>query len=227
MLVAVVLGATGLVGRNLVELLSKNQKFAQIICLNRRHIEGELADKVQQHIIEDFNQLADFDLNLPADCEVAGFCCLGTTRKQAGSKEKFYEVDYSYVIQFANLMWRYQARHLSIVSSLGASSQAKSFYLYTKGKMEEDIKQIGLQSLSLLRPSLLLGERRETRVLEDLFKPVSKLLVGPLAKWQGIEASDVAKAMIILAEQAKPGCHIYPSQVIRELAKGEAVAVND
>jgi len=214
--VAVVIGASGLVGRNLVMALAENPRYEQVICLDRRQV-ADSPTKISRRVI-DFHKLSDLDLALNSDDEVDGYCCLGTTRKQAGSRAKFFEVDHNYVEQFAHLMWRYQAKHLSIVSSLGASPNSISHYAQTKGMMEASVRKIGLLSVSFLRPSLLLGKRDESRFLEDCFKPLGKLLVGPLAGWQGIEALDVAKAMSALAEQAASGHHIYPSLVIKQIA---------
>ncbi|MFW7378569.1 MAG: NAD-dependent epimerase/dehydratase family protein [Oligoflexus sp.] len=213
--VAVVIGASGLVGKQLLLALSENPRYDKIICLDRRPITSPLS-KITRKII-DFDHLIDVDLGLDSTALADGFCCLGTTHKKAGSRKNFFQVDHDYVVQFAQLMWRYQTHHLAIVSSLGASAKTLSHYSRTKGLMEEAVRGLGLVSVSFLRPSLLLGPREESRPLEDWFKPASKLI--PSARFRGIEASDVAKAMMALAEEAKPGYQIYPSEIIRHIAE--------
>lgn len=213
---AVIIGSSGLVGRQVLHLLAENPRYQKVISLGRRHIHG-LDSSVTQEVI-DFSKLSDLSLDLAADTKVDGFCCLGTTRKQAGSRQRLFEVDHDYVVQFAQLMWRYQARHISILSSIGASPHSISHYARTKALMEQDIKQIGLSSVSIMRPSLLLGKRQDQRFFEDLAKSFSKLMIGPLARWAGIEAFDVAKAMLAMAEQAAPGFRIHPSWEMKEIA---------
>lgn len=193
---ALVLGATGLVGRALVAQLKNDQRYRQITCLVR-HCAG-LEGNSCQEVITDFSRMQDYASYFQASHI---YVCLGTTIKQAGSKAAFRAVDFDLVYQAAQLAAMQQALSFVWISSVGADARSRSFYLRTKGELEEAIFAMqGLKRPAQVRPSLLLGERREFRFFERLgtmFAPLySHLLHGRLAKYRPIAAEEVAEQMI-------------------------------
>lgn len=194
---AAIIGATGLVGSNLLGLLIGNNKYEETSIITRT-VPNDLPKKVK-HI-----PLNKGNYTFPANVDTA-FCCLGTTIKKAGSKEAFLKVDLELVIDFAKKAKEAGVKQFAVVSSIGANAKSKNFYLNTKGKVEEQLKSIGFERLVIVQPSLLLGKRNEKRFGEDVGKALYSVFKfifnGPLRKYRGIQAYDVAKAMIVLVEQ--------------------------
>ncbi len=192
----VIIGSTGLVGKNLVDLLTDDKDYTNIYTIARS--KPEHLSKEVIHI--PFNS---GNYELPATCDTA-FCCLGTTMKKAGSKDAFKKVDLEMVVTFARKAKAAGVTRFAVVSSIGANPQSSNFYLKTKGEMEEQLKKVGFDRLVIVRPSLLLGKRNEKRLGEDLGKFFYSLFkfafVGRLQKYKGIAAEEVAKAMIVLVE---------------------------
>ncbi len=194
---ALVAGATGLIGGHLVRRLLSHADYARVHVLTRHAL--SISDpKIIQHRV-DFERLAT-SFNEPADDT---FCCLGTTLRQAGSREAFRRVDHDYPLALANLARLAGARVFLMVSALGADAHSRVFYNRIKGETERDIAALGLSRVVFLRPSLLLGERREFRAGEKAGAVVGRLiapvLVGRLRRYRPIEADDVAAAMLYLA----------------------------
>ncbi|MGL6052969.1 MAG: nucleoside-diphosphate sugar epimerase, partial [Aeromonas salmonicida] len=150
----------------------------------------------------DFEQLADLDLPSPVDI---AFCCLGTTRKQAGSDDAFRRVDPDYVLAFAQLARRHGCQRLIVVSSLGANPRSPALYPRTKGQMEQALLAQSWPRLAIVRPAMLLGNRQPPRRSEQFFQALypllRPLLIGKLRRWRAIDASQVAHAMIVLSQQ--------------------------
>jgi uncharacterized protein YbjT (DUF2867 family) len=193
---AIIIGSTGLVGKNLVELLSESKSYARVYCISRGRPEHQ-SEKLIHIPVNSGNY------EMPPSCTTA-FCCLGTTMKKAGSKGAFKKVDLEMVIDFALKAKEAGVTRFAVVSSIGANAQSSNFYLKTKGEMEDHLKKIGFERLVFVRPSLLLGNRNERRFGEDAGKVLDAVLkfvlVGSLRKYRGIQAKDVAKAMIRLIE---------------------------
>lgn len=215
--VAVVAGASGLVGGALSRLLIESPGWTEVRLLLRRPIPALQAPKVRQ-VIVDWERLADWQAELEAD---AVFCALGTTRAKAGSPEAFRRVDYDYPLQLGQLAKAAGARHFGLVSSVGAKPDSSAFYTRVKGEIELALQALGLPSLAILRPSLLLGDRAEfrfgERVAIAVMRPLGSLFVGPLARYRGIEATAVARAMVRLALAATPGVQTLESEEIARL----------
>lgn len=193
---ALVLGATGLVGSALVGKLKGDPRYAQITCLVRAP--AGLTSANCQEVITDFSRLQHYGEYFQVSHV---YVCLGTTIKQAGSKKAFRHVDFELVYQAAQLAAMHQALSFVWISSVGADARSRSFYLRTKGELEEAIFALdGLNRPAPVRPSLLLGERREFRLAERLaamFAPIySPLLCGRLAKYRPVDAETVAEQMI-------------------------------
>jgi uncharacterized protein YbjT (DUF2867 family) len=209
---ALVAGGTGLVGGHLLRLLGADDHYRQVTSLARR--EGPLPSGVDIQIV-DFEKL---DQLTPLSADDA-FCCLGTTRKAAGSDQAFRHVDFDYVVSFARLARRAGATRFMLVSSLGASSSSSLLYPRTKGECEEAIQAIGFSTVVILRPSFLMGDRGEKRSGEAIgtmmFNLIKPALVGPFRKYAPVEATAVARTLVREAATAPAGITIVDSGGIR------------
>ena len=214
--IALVAGATGLIGSQLVKILLANDNYIKIIQLSRRNTSTQ-TDKLEERIIN-FDNLELGLRDIKAD-DI--FCCLGTTMNQAGSKEAFRKVDYEYVVKLAEIMQNNGARQFLVVSSMGANARSSVFYNRVKGEMELTIKNIPFRAIHIFRPSLLLGKRKEKRVGEKIaafiFKALGFLFIGSMKKYKGIEASEVANAMVNIAASWGEGIFTYESDMIRKI----------
>lgn len=202
--IALIAGATGLVGRQLLSQLLSDPAYRMVIAVVRRPLEIS-HDKLSEKVI-DFASLPEALSGLKAD---HGFCCLGTTLKTAGSKESQYRIDHDFVVAFAQGCHSSGVSRFAVVSSIGANAGSSNFYLRTKGEMERDLHKIPFTGLFILRPSLLLGDRKEYRAAEKaatiVMKLINPLMHGGLKKYRGIHASAVAHEMIrqIRSEETK------------------------
>ena len=209
---ALIAGATGLVGSYLLRMLLQSDRYTKVIALVRRPISTQ-DPKLEQKIV-DFDKLA-VTPGLQAD-DV--FCCLGTTMKKAGSKAAFYEVDYTYVVELAKATSQQFASQFLVVSSMGANKKSAFYYNRVKGEMEEAITRFPFTAIHIFRPSLLTGNRPETRlgekVGEVLMGGLKFAMVGPLRKYRAVPARVVAKAMLQMAIDNGGGVKIHESDEI-------------
>lgn len=205
---ALVAGSTGLVGSELLRQLETTPAFEEITALTRRPVESTAGGKIHQLLIE-YDRLEDHPSALAVDCI---FCALGTTIRQAGSQTAFRRVDYDYPLALAKLGASQGARHFLLVSALGADPASRIFYNRVKGEVEAAISRLPLRSISIFRPSLLLGPRREFRLGEAIAKRLGFLMPG---KYQPIQARDVAAAMVRSAIEDAPGVRIIESAEMR------------
>jgi uncharacterized protein YbjT (DUF2867 family) len=193
---AVVFGSTGLVGKELVNELLNRDDYLKVIIVARRDLSVS-NPKLEMFHLEDYAKLMDLKEKLKAD---AYFCCIGTTIKIAGTQEKFRQVDFEIPGQIARLAELLSVPYLVVISSIGASDRSQNFYLRTKGEMEKSVRELYHGNLKIVRPSLLMGNRDEVRLGEKVavvfMKLFGWLFVGPLIKYRGIKAHDVARAMI-------------------------------
>ncbi|WP_035562342.1 NAD(P)H-binding protein [Hymenobacter sp. IS2118] len=208
---ALLAGATGLIGSHLLPLLLASERYSRVVVVGRTGL-SMLHPKLTQ-VVVNFDQLDDMRQHLIAD-DV--FCCLGTTRKQAGSKEAFYKVDYTYVVKLAALTAGNFAGQLLVVSSLGADAEATVYYSKVKGEMEAAVRKLPFRAIHIFRPSLLLGERESPRLGErlgavalGLFAP---LLRGPLKQYRPVAAAAVAAAMLRAAAEDGGGIRVHESE---------------
>ncbi|MGH9260344.1 MAG: NAD(P)H-binding protein [Acidimicrobiales bacterium] len=214
---ALVAGASGLVGGQLLDLLLEDADYTAVTALVRRELPRPRR-KLGQRLV-DFDRLADGDLPRADDV----FCCLGSTMRQAGSKDAFRTVDLTYVERLARLALQHRAKQFLLVSTLGADPRSRVFYNRVKGETEEAVRKLSFEGVHIFRPSLLLGVRREIRPAERLGQLLGAALafafVGPLARYRPIAARAVAAAMIRVAKQAGRGVHVYESNRIRQLGR--------
>jgi len=212
---AIVVGATGLTGSSLIEQLCENDEYVSVIVIARRELQYK-HPKLEVKI-RNFDTLEEKDIEFAHEL----YCCLGTTIKKAGAREAFEKVDFEYPLAIASLAKKQGVPHMLVITAMGANEQSRFYYNRVKGKLENALIELGLQRLSIIRPSLLVGPREEFRlgekVGEKLLKLANPLLIGPLKRSRAIEASQVAKAMIVIALHGKKqSVTIYPSQ---DLAK--------
>lgn len=202
------LGATGLVGRHCLDLLARDPAFARIVVLARRKFAEATAPRVEAHVI-DFDHLEDRPELLGVDQVI---CAIGTTMKAAGSRERFRAVDYELPLRVARTARAQGARHFLLVSAIGASVESRFFYNRVKGELEDALRPIGFRSLTIVRPSLLLGERGKVRLGEEVAKRFGWLVPG---RFRPVHARDVAAALVRAAKVDEPGMHIIESDEIR------------
>lgn len=204
---AVVAGASGLVGGLLLEELLAAPDYARVTALVRTPLPREHA-KLAQEVVN-FG-----DPRVPAADDA--FCCLGTTRAKAGSAEAFRAVDFDAVVAFARSARASGAKRFLLVSSSGADARSPFLYPRVKGEAEQAVSGLGFETVAILRPSLLLGPRAESRPAEHL----AQLALGPLralipARWRPIEAATVARAMRRWALTGAPGvCRLENDKIL-------------
>lgn len=206
---AVVAGATGLIGKELVQMLLSNPNYVSVTLLVRRPT-GLQHSKLTEKVI-DFEQLEHADVDLS---EADVFCTLGTTIKKAGTQQAFRQVDYVYPVILGRMAKIQGARQFLIVTSMGANPSSRVFYSRVKGETEEALRELDLPSLQIFRPSLLLGEREEFRLGERFMAVLAPLFKGPLRKYSPIQGKYVAKSMLRTALEDFSGVHVYESYQI-------------
>lgn len=203
-------GATGLVGGHLLRMLLNAPDIKSIAAPTRRplsDISGVFNPRDPQ-LTDALAQVVD-----PVDIV---FCCLGTTRREAGSKEAFVHADYTLVIDTALVGKKLGAQHMLVVSAMGANAHSPFFYNRVKGEMEEALIAQQWPRLTITRPSMLVGEREKKRAGETLLAPLFSLLPGNL---KSIDARDVAGALLAEAlSPAQEGVRILSSSQLRERA---------
>ena len=213
-LTANVIGATGLVGKQLVSQLLENEHFGKVRIFVRR--DSGLSHPKLEQLIVDFADEKTWAKKLTGDVL---FSALGTTLKQAGSKAKQHEVDFTFNLNFAQKAKANSIENYVLVSSIGANSKSALFYTRIKGELDDTVANLGFENLTILRPSYLSGERDEKRWMEELSLPVvgfvTKLI---LKKYRPISGETVAKAMINGVLKPHPEKTIWEADEVFELA---------
>ena len=208
--IAVIIGATGVVGREILKEILSGEYYDRIYVLGRSSISKLPDDSRLEKIIIDFENI-NFDTNILENADI--FASLGTTIKIAGSKENQRKIDVDYTVNFAKLC-EGKIRSFNVVSAMGANSKSKSFYTSLKGELENRLKEMNLGVLRIFRPSLLISKREDKRILEEVFfkiTPILKaLLKGKLKKYSPIEASLLGKVIVRFATENKgEGTYTY------------------
>jgi len=217
------LGATGLIGHHCMSYLLNNKQVSELIAPTRRTL--QVRDQALHNVLVDFDRLDEYPELFEVDAII---CCLGTTIKQAGSRERFRQVDYQYCLDAAELGRAHSVRSFSLVSAIGASDRSPFFYSRVKGQLESHLRELEYPVLSVFRPSLLLGDRQEQRLgemaaakLAPLFNP---LLLGSMSDYKAIAAEVVAQAMVKdcldgqRENDSKPKVRVYSHDKIVKLA---------
>ncbi|MDN3492187.1 NAD(P)H-binding protein [Winogradskyella bathintestinalis] len=194
----IILGASGLTGGLLLKQLITDERYASIKIFARSKIEG-LPNKVTQYI-GDLLHLEQFKADFTAD-EV--FCCIGTTKSKTPEKDLYRKIDYGIPVSAAKLAKENGIHTFLVISALGANADSSLFYNKTKGEMERDVLQLGIENTYILQPSLIGGDREESRTIEDIgkaiFKTIEPLFFGKLKQYKITDPKHLAKAMIFLA----------------------------
>ena len=215
---AIVIGATGLIGKLLVNKLLSDDRYQRVKVFSRRQL--NLSNpKLEEHIV-DFDELKNWKANITGD-EL--FSAMGTTIRKAKSSSAQYKVDVTYQYEFAKAAAENGVKSYFLVSSSGANSKSKLFYLRIKGELDEKVQKLSFNKIRIFRPSLLLGERPEKRFGEKAAEKILKIVVPifPFLKNQRpIEGEKVATAMIVSANNVdNERVRIYELDEIFELAE--------
>lgn len=209
-------GGTGLVGGHLLRLLANDPRIGTIAAPTRRPLRdfSDVYNPYSSKLTDALAQVAE-----PVD---SVFCCLGTTLREAGSKEAFIHADFTLVVDTALAGQRLGAKQMLVISAMGASTRSLFFYNRVKGKMEEALIAQKWPSLTIARPSMLLGDREKQRFNESLFMPLFRMLPGNL---KAISAQDVARALLAAAFlPAAESVRVIKSAGLRDLAKNTTFA---
>ena len=204
-----ILGATGLTGEHLLDRVLSEPTVQRVLAPSRRALSAHPhLENPRGNLLEILQQLQG-----PIDTV---FCCLGTTLRQAGSEPAFRAIDHDLVIACAQRARELGARHFVVLSSLGADPQSRVLYSRVKGEMEQALKTQGWPQLTIARPSLLLGERSQRRLLEQVTAPLARVLLG---KWRAISVCTLARALWRLALEERQGVRIVESDELRRLGR--------
>lgn len=211
---AVIVGASGLVGQQLLKLLLAEDRYTEVHSIGRRRISIE-HPKLIQHITS-LDALSNLSLNQKLD---HAFCTLGTTIKVAGTQEAFAKVDRDYVCSFGEFAKRHGASSMAVNSSLGAQPKSANFYLRTKGEMEECLKVCEFGSLTIVRPSLLVPIGRKVKRPGEVFafrimQLLGWMMVGPAKRYRPVTPLAVAHRLLVSAGEHRSGVHIFESEQI-------------
>ena len=214
---ALVAGGTGLVGGILIEKLAENPLYEKVYVLSRRALSYE-SKKIQVFVV-DYEQMEEGMKECPSATHY--FCCLGS---HAASKEVLHKVDYIYPLLFAERAKKDpHCKHFSIITSMGASARSNIPYMRVKGQVEKALEHLEMNSLHILRPSLILGERKKKRFWEEIFKGVIKVIsffcIGTHGGCMSIQALDIAQGMIKIVQSDASGVHRYSSIAIKKLSR--------
>lgn len=197
---AIIIGATGLVGRSL--LLQLSGLYQKVIIIARSQPKG-LSENMHFYQLKDFSQMPSLFSNLSLDDKVDAFSCLGSTLKDAGSEQAFYQIDFEFNYTFAKLCREKNVQRFFLLSSMGANKDSRIFYNRVKGQLEQAIIGLEFEKLAIFRPSLLLG-KHENRQLENLAQTAFSVIKPILPKnlsIRPIESERVAMAMALIANR--------------------------
>ena len=210
---ALVAGATGLVGGECLQRLLAHPAWNRVIVPTRRELGGNVASGKLTQVLTDFGALDARRDELVANHV---FCALGTTMRKAGSRAAFRTVDFEYPLRLAQLARAAGASHFSLVSAVGADRRSAFYYSRVKGELEDELRRMDWPSLAMFRPSIIEGERPESRPLERIS---GRLLRLAPAAWRPVAAADIAAAMIAVALASPPGVTVVESGEIASRAR--------
>ncbi len=198
---ALIIGASGLVGSHLLNLLLADARYAQVVSLVRKG-SGIQHAKLQEQIC-DFSNLTSYE-NLFSQVDDL-FICIGTTKQKTPDQNAYYAIDYGIPTLSASIAKHMGVKTIAVVSAMGANANSRIFYNATKGKMEDYLKALNIPHLIIVRPSLIAGHRSEKRIGEQIAKVVFNAFNFLIPrKYRAIEAKDIARAMLLLAQESSP-----------------------
>lgn len=211
---AIVLGATGLTGNHLIDLLIEDTSFSEILVFTRRSL-NKKHPKLQEHVV-DLLHLENQEEIFKGDVV---FCCIGTTKAKTPDQTIYKTIDYGIPVTATQLAKKNHIPKIVIISALGANSKSSIFYNRVKGEMQDDVLAQNIQETYILQPSLIVGDRQEKRKGEKIAEIFMKTIdfMTP-AKYKMIQAKDIAKAMVYLAHHSYSDA-LIESDKIRELSR--------
>lgn len=217
---ATIIGSTGMIGTQLLNLLMQDPDYDYIRILVRRPV--PVTNNRLEIKLVNFDDLETVQLALDGSDVV--FSCIGTTNKKVrGDKKLYWKIDHDIPVNACRLALERGCEKFVFVSSIGANANSTLFYTKMKGQTEQDVIATGMPEVHIMRPGMLLGERKESRPLEKfaqvVMKPLSGLMVGKARQYRAIEAIDVARAMIGAAKRNVKGTYIYTYDDMMKLAK--------
>ena len=211
---SLVVGSTGLVGKEVINELAS--KGIPVRALSR--IDPNSSNPCVENIKVNFDRLDEYKEHFKEVNDV--YICLGTTISKAGSQEAFQKVDIEYCLETAKQALNAGVKNLSLITSIGADSSSSNFYLKTKGIIEDEISQLDFQSISIHRPGLLIGFRKEMRLAEligqKIYPAINLLLLGNLSKYKCIKVEILARAMINLSGLEKGTKYYYYNDFVQK-----------
>lgn len=214
---ALIAGASGLIGSELIQILLKQPEYSEIVVFVRKEL--PLKDPKLKQIVIDFDDMVNYSNEITGD---AVFVCLGSTKKKTPDKTLYWKIDHDYPMQLAQIAKQNNVEQFHLVSSIGADAKSDNFYLKMKGQTMADIETIGIKSLYIYQPSLITGARKEFRLIEKLatgiMKMIDPLLTGSWKRYRSIPAKNIAQAMVNRSLKNETGTFIYTTEKIKELA---------
>ncbi|MES2278539.1 MAG: NAD(P)H-binding protein [Bacteroidota bacterium] len=212
---AIIIGASGLIGSNLLQILLDRDDYDSVLILVRKEL--PVKHKKLTQLVVDFDKLDNYANEITGEVI---FSCLGTTQGQTPDKAVYRKIDHDYPVKLAQLGLKNGVNQFHLVSVVGADAKASAIYLKLKGETEEDLKKVGLPALHIYQPSMLTGRKEKVRFLESLINGlmivVNPLLIGGLKKYHSIAASDVAKAIYNQSIDNETGTFIYQYNDIKQ-----------
>lgn len=205
---AILFGATGLIGSQLLQDLLHSSEYEQVTVVARR--KTDLSHSKLKHLVGDFHSLPKLKGELVGQ-DV--FLTLGTTRAKTPDQKEYYQIDHDYPVLAAKLSKENGASAVFLVTAVGANAKSSAFYIRTKGEVERDVIALNFPHTHIFRPSMIMGNRAEHRPLEKIFVPVfsciNPVLIGGLSRYRGIDGKDIASAMIRAAQTPSEKVKIY------------------
>jgi uncharacterized protein YbjT (DUF2867 family) len=213
---AILIGATGLIGQNLLMKLLADDNYSEVLVISRKSL--TLKHQKLNEFVMNFDELANHEAEIVGDVV---FCCLGTTIKKTPDLIAYRKIDYQYPLDVANIAFKNGAKQYHLISAMGADVKSRLFYSRTKGEVERDLQQIPFEAIHIYRPALLDGDRKEERTAEKImigfFRLINPILRGPFRKYRSIKIEKVADAMLAKSKSNEKGVHIYNSDEIAKI----------
>ena len=211
---ALIFGSTGLVGGTLLRLLVKDEKYKKIKVFVRSSL-SKIDPKVEV-VQTDFSKLENIKSEIKGnDC----FFCIGTTRKKTPNKEDYINTEYNLPVTIGKICKNNDVENFTYISSLGASPKTSNLYLKNKGMAEDELRKLNFKKFIVIRPSFLIGKRKEERLGEKIgifaMKCISPILVRGLKKYKSINAEIVAKSMIKISNSEIQSGVFEPPQLLQ------------
>jgi uncharacterized protein YbjT (DUF2867 family) len=213
---AIIAGASGLIGSNLVNILLEAPQYAEVLVIVRKELPVKHKKLVQ--LVINFDELDNYTEAITGHTV---FSCLGTTKSQTPDEKQYRKIDYNYPLQLAHIAKQNGVDQFHVVTALGANKNSSTFYLKLKGELEDELQKAGLKTLHIYQPAMLMGERKRNHLLEKIatgiFKVIDPLLMGVLKKYRSIKGATVANAMFKKSLESATGTFIYTSDKIQTI----------